>query len=55
MAYGFFGQLFWMFVGISLLVFLGRAMSSEGKMPVKTLAVLMILGILGTAGSLILL
>ena len=25
MAYGFFGQLFWMFVGISLLVFFGKA------------------------------
>lgn len=25
MAYGFFGQLFWMFVGISLLVFLGKS------------------------------
>jgi len=25
MAYGFFGQLFWMFVGIALLVFIGKA------------------------------
>lgn len=25
MAYGFFGQLFWMFVGISLLVFIGKS------------------------------
>lgn len=25
MAYGFFGQLFWMFVGISLLVFVGKS------------------------------
>ena len=25
MAYGFFGQLFWMFVGLSLLVFIGKS------------------------------
>ena len=29
MAYGFFGQLFWMFVGISLLVFLGNSNKVE--------------------------
>jgi len=33
MAFGFFGQLFWMFVGMSLLVFVGKARSVDSVAP----------------------